>query len=79
MIKMGDISMSMNRQIFLMIISISLLALVGSVVASTYSTRAYLIEQLGIKNQDNASALALSLTQSVKLSLIHISEPTRPY
>ena len=58
--------MSMNRQIFLMIILISLLALVGSVVASTYSTRAYLIEQLGIKNQDNASALALSLTQSVK-------------
>ncbi len=58
--------MSMNRQIFLMIILISLLALVGSVVASTYSTRAYLIEQLGIKNQDNASALAVSLSQTVK-------------
>ena len=58
--------MSMNRQIFLMIILISLTALLGSVVASTYSTRAYLIEQLGIKNQDNASALAVSLSQSIK-------------
>lgn len=56
----------MNRQIFLVIILISLMALLGSVVASTLSTRAYLVEQLGVKNQDNASALAVSLSRTIK-------------
>jgi len=55
--------MAMHRQLLLAIILSSVLALIGSVVTSTLSTRAYLIEQLTVKNQDNASALALSLTQ----------------
>ena len=55
--------MSMYRQLLLAILITSLLALVGSVVTSALSTRSYLIEQLRVKNQDNASALALSLTQ----------------
>ena len=58
--------MSMTRQLLLVIILSSILALISSVVASTLSTRAYLEQQLKIKNQDNASALALSLSQSVK-------------
>lgn len=57
--------MSMYRQLFLAIILSSILALVGSVVTSTLTTRAYLVEQLSVKNQDNASALALSLSQTL--------------
>ena len=55
--------MPMYRQLLLAIVLTSILALIGSVVTSTLSTRAYLIEQLRVKNQDNASALALSLSQ----------------
>jgi LapD/MoxY periplasmic domain len=57
--------MSMYRQLLSVIILTSLLALMGSLFASTLSTRAYLVEQLRVKNQDNASALALSLSQTV--------------
>lgn len=57
--------MSMYRQLLLAIILSAILALIGSVVASTLSTRAYLVEQLSAKNQDNASALALSLSQTL--------------
>lgn len=57
--------MSMYRQLFIAIILSSVIALVGSVVASTLTTRAYLVEQLSAKNQDNASALALSLSQTL--------------
>lgn len=56
--------MSMYRQLLLAIILSSILALVGSLSASTLSTRAYLVEQLRVKNQDNASALAVSLSQT---------------
>lgn len=56
--------MSMYRQLLLAIILSSVLALVGSLLASTLSTRSYLIEQLRVKNQDNASALAVSLSQT---------------
>ena len=55
--------MSMYRQLLVAIVVTSILALMGSVVTSALSTRAYLIEQLRVKNQDNASALALSLSQ----------------
>ncbi len=57
--------MSMYRQLILVIILSSILALISSVVTSTLSTRTYLEQQLNIKNQDNASALALSLSQSI--------------
>jgi EAL domain-containing protein (putative c-di-GMP-specific phosphodiesterase class I)/GGDEF domain-containing protein len=55
--------MSMYRQLWLAIITSTLLALLGSLLASTLSAREYLSEQLAIKNGDNAAALALSLSQ----------------
>src|SRR5262245_59453999 len=55
--------MSMYRQLWLAIISSTLLALLGSLLAATLSARVYLTEQLSLKNSDNASALALSLSQ----------------
>ena len=55
--------MSMYRQLWLAIILSTLLALVGSLLASTLSSRAYLKEQLRMKNADNATVLALSLSQ----------------
>jgi len=56
--------MSMYRQFWLAIMTSMLLAFVGSLAASMLSARAYLEEQLTMKNADNASALALSLSQS---------------
>jgi diguanylate cyclase (GGDEF)-like protein len=55
--------MSMYRQLWLAIIISTLLALGGSLFASLLSARAYLEQQLSMKNADNASALALSLSQ----------------
>jgi diguanylate cyclase (GGDEF)-like protein len=55
--------MSMYRQLWLALILSTLLALIGSLFASTMNSRAYLQEQLRMKNADNASALALSLSQ----------------
>ena len=55
--------MSMYRQLWLATITAMLLALLGSLLASTLSARAYLAEQLSMKNADNAAALALSLSQ----------------
>jgi len=55
--------MSMYRQLWLAIIISMLLALAGSLVASLLSARSYLESQLAIKNTDNATALALSLSQ----------------
>jgi len=54
--------MSMYRQLWLALIISTLLALIGSLFISTLSTRAYLQEQLGMKNADNASVLALALS-----------------
>lgn len=55
--------MSMYRQLWLALILSTLLALIGSLFASTMNSRAYLQEQLRMKNADNASALALSVSQ----------------
>ncbi len=55
--------MSMYRQLWLAIIVSTVLALCGSMLASMLSARSYLESQLSIKNTDNASALALSLSQ----------------
>lgn len=55
--------MSMYRQLWLAIITSTILALLGSLLAATLSARSYLSEQLSMKNADNASALALSLSQ----------------
>lgn len=56
--------MSMYRQLWLAIIASMLLALCGGLLASLLSARGYLESQLAIKNTDNATALALSLSQS---------------
>lgn len=66
--------MSMYRQFWLAIILSTILALIGSLLASTLSSRAYLNEQLRLKNADNATVLALSLSQKnvdvVELELV---------
>ncbi|MBC3809508.1 EAL domain-containing protein [Undibacterium seohonense] len=66
--------MSMYRQLWFAIILSTLIALVGGLFASTMSSRAYLNEQLRMKNADNATVLALSLSQKniepVELELI---------
>lgn len=54
--------MPMYRQLWLALILSTLVALTGSLLASTLSARAYLQEQLRMKNADNASTLALSLS-----------------
>ena len=56
--------MSMFRQLWLAIVASTLLALVGGLLVSMLSARSYLESQLSIKNTDNATALALSLSQS---------------
>lgn len=55
--------MSMTRQLWLSILASMLIALVASLFASLFNARAYLEAQLAMKNQDNAAALALALSQ----------------
>jgi diguanylate cyclase (GGDEF)-like protein len=55
--------MSMYRQFWLAIILSTMLAFVGSFLAATYSSRTYISNQLQMKNTDNATVLALSLSQ----------------
>jgi EAL domain-containing protein (putative c-di-GMP-specific phosphodiesterase class I)/GGDEF domain-containing protein len=53
----------MYRQLWLAIITSMLLALGGSLLASLLSSRSYLEAQLSQKNTDNATVLALALSQ----------------
>jgi diguanylate cyclase (GGDEF)-like protein len=55
--------MSMIRQVWMLILGIILLACIGSVAVSVTSARDYLQSQLALKNNDNAQALALTLSQ----------------
>lgn len=55
--------MSLYRQLWLTLILTTLLAVIGALLASVLSSRAYLTEQLRQKNADNATALALSLSR----------------
>lgn len=55
--------MSLFRQLWLAVIASTLIAFAGSFVASMLTARQYLEAQLAIKNNDNASSLALSLSQ----------------
>ena len=55
--------MSLMRQVWLLVLGVVLLALVGSVAVSTFSTKQLLQTQMQIKNSDNAAALALALSQ----------------
>ncbi len=56
-------NMSMLRQLWLAIVVSMLLALGGALLASLLSARSYVASQLSIKNTDNATALALALSQ----------------
>ncbi|MDR2186455.1 MAG: EAL domain-containing protein [Azonexus sp.] len=55
--------MSLFRQIWLAVIVSALIAFVGSFAASMLAGRLYLTEQLAIKNSDNATSLALAMSQ----------------
>lgn len=55
--------MSLIKQLWLGIIVLLLLALGGSFFISFFSAKVYLQEQLQLKNMDNATSLALSMSQ----------------
>ncbi len=55
--------MSLYKQLWLGVVLLLTLVFGGSFLVSSYSARAYLEQQLYMKNADNATALALSLTQ----------------
>ena len=65
--------MSLYRQLLLAILISSIMALLGSSISSTLSTRDYLVEQLRVKNQDNASALALTLSTTRDTTKIELA------
>lgn len=58
--------MSLFRQIWLAVIAATVLAFAGSFIASMLTARTYLEQQLATKNNDNASTLALSMSQQTK-------------
>ncbi|MFY0664327.1 MAG: EAL domain-containing protein [Natronospirillum sp.] len=55
--------MSLMKQLWLAIACLMILAFGGSFVVSTLSARDYLMQQLQLKNIDNATSLALSMSQ----------------
>jgi len=55
--------MSLFRQLWLAVIASTIIAFAGSFVVSMLTARHYLEQQLAIKNNDNASSLALSMSQ----------------
>lgn len=55
--------MSLIRQIWLLMLGTVVLAFAGSVTVAVESARGYLQTQLRLKNADNATALALALSQ----------------
>lgn len=55
--------MSIYRQFWLAIIGLTVLAFAGSFLVSLYTARAYIEQQLYMKNVDNAASLALVLSQ----------------
>ncbi|NVO08107.1 MAG: hypothetical protein HXX19_20215, partial [Rhodoferax sp.] len=58
--------MSLIKQLWIAIIMVMLMAFAASTVTSVLSARQYLQQQLQVKNIDNATALALSLSQLPK-------------
>jgi diguanylate cyclase (GGDEF)-like protein len=55
--------MSLFRRIWLTIIGLTLAAFIGSLLVNVLNARSYLEKQLTLKNMDNATALALSMSQ----------------
>lgn len=58
--------MSLIRQLWLAVTAIMLLAFAGTFLVTTAAARQYLGEQLLVKNIDNATSLALSISQMEK-------------
>ncbi len=56
--------MSLYKQLWLSIIAMMTFAFIGSFVVSNISAKAYLEQQLHLKNIDNANSLALSLSST---------------
>ena len=55
--------MSLFRRIWLAVIGLTIAAFIGSLLVNVFSARSYLEKQLYLKNLDNATALALSMSQ----------------
>jgi diguanylate cyclase (GGDEF)-like protein len=55
--------MSLFRRIWFAVIGLTIAAFVGSLLVNIFSARSYLEKQLYLKNMDNATALALSMSQ----------------
>ncbi len=55
--------MSLFRRIWLAVIGLTLAAFAASLLVNTFNARSYLEKQLYLKNTDNATALALSMSQ----------------
>lgn len=58
--------MSLMRQLWLVVLISTVLAFAGSLFIGVWSAREYLAQQLERKNADNASSLALAMTQQEK-------------
>jgi len=58
--------MSLIKQLWIAIITVMAIAFAASTVVSVFSARQYLQQQLQVKNIDNATSLALSLSQMPK-------------
>ena len=58
--------MSLVKQLWLAIALVMLIAFGGSFLVSTLSARNYLEEQLRLKNFDNATSLAATLSQTLE-------------
>ena len=58
--------MSLIKQLWLAIALVMLVAFAGSFLVSSLSAKAYLEEQLLLKNLDNATSLASTLSQMPK-------------
>lgn len=55
--------MSLFRRIWLAVVALTIAAFAGSLLVNTFTARSYLEKQLYLKNADNATALALSMSQ----------------
>ncbi|MBN2646585.1 MAG: EAL domain-containing protein [Thiotrichales bacterium] len=58
--------MSLVKQLWIAIIGLMILVFLSSFFISTYSAKSYYIEQLSLKNSDNANSLAQMLSQMDK-------------
>lgn len=58
--------MSLNKQLWLAIAILISMTFIGGVAVSSYYARDYYVDQLAVKNIDNANSLALSMSQLEK-------------